>query len=179
VAWPQPSSHSTSNGNLCRAARAVGAFNNDEFAGHLPKINAGNTVSVKAPFGTPWDDDLVLERVFHSPGSSIFTERLGSWRGAPARGRPFGLAKFCKAHALADEVSHDQGLLLFHKLVGIDDEEVELGAHGQVLFEHTPLEDAEALVGIRRKAQVHACLEVLQLRAPIQDALERDFQDRL
>jgi hypothetical protein len=61
---------------------------------------------------------------------------------------------------LGDELAHD-GLLLLDLLVGVHDEEVELGAHGQVLLEDATLEDAEAFEGVSGEAEVHAGLEIL------------------
>jgi hypothetical protein len=67
-------------------------------------------------------------------------------------------------------------LLFFDELIGVDDEEIELGAHCEVLLEHAPLEDAEALIGVGGEAQVHAGLEIFQLRPAVEDALQRDFE---
>src|SRR5208282_701518 len=76
---------------------------------------------------------------------------------------------------LRDQVAHD-GLLSFDELVGVHDQEIELGAHGEVLLEDAPLKDAEAFIGVGGEAQVHARLEVLELWPAFEDALEGDFE---
>ena len=89
-----------------------------------------------------------------------------------AIGRNRGSSSFA-----GDQFAHD-ALLRFDALVGIHDDEIELGAHGQVLLEDAALENAKAFVRIGGEAHIHAGFEIFELRAAIQNALERDLQVR-
>ncbi len=70
-------------------------------------------------------------------------------------------------------------LLRFDGLVGVDHQEIEFRAHGQVLLQNAALENAKAFIRVGRETQIHARLEILQLRAAVQNALEGDFQEAL
>ena len=75
------------------------------------------------------------------------------------------------------QIAHNR-LLGLDWLSAIDDQEIKVGAHGEVLFQNAALENAETFVGIGGKLHVHARLEVFQLRASIQNALQGNFQRR-
>src|ERR1035441_7757193 len=83
-----------------------------------------------------------------------------------------------QVHLDGHQIAHN-ALLLFNRLIGLYDQKLEVGAHGQVLFENAALENAETFVGIGRKAQIHARLEIFQLRAAVEDSLQGSFQGRL
>ena len=72
----------------------------------------------------------------------------------------------------------DDGLLGFDGLAAIDDQEIEIRAHRQVLFQNAALENPEAFVRIGGKAQIHSGLEILQLRTAIENALQGSLQRR-
>src|SRR5205823_488536 len=94
--------------------------------------------------------------------------------GCGGRGA-FGPAKAWQIQSLADQLANGR-LLCFNQLVSIEHHKIEFGAHGQVLLKNAALENAEALVRIGREPQVHAGLEVLELRSAIENSLERDLQ---
>ncbi len=71
-------------------------------------------------------------------------QRFWAW---VADARPVGIQT--DLSLLGNEFAHDS-LLLLDKLVGVDDHEIELSAHRQVLFENAALKDAETLVRVGR-----------------------------
>src|SRR5213078_225398 len=62
------------------------------------------------------------------------------------------------------------------ELVRVHDQEFELGAHRQVLLQDASLKDAETLVRISGQSQIHSRFKIFQLRPPVEDALQRNFQ---
>ena len=88
------------------------------------------------------------------------------------------MANLAKLQLGGYQIAHD-ALLFFDWPVGVHDQEIEIGAHGQILFKDAALENAETFVRISREPQIHAGLEIFQLRTAVQDALQGNFQRRL
>jgi hypothetical protein len=80
-----------------------------------------------------------------------------------------------KVNFALDDLPHDL-LLALDSVIGIDDNEIEFRAHGEVLLENTALENFEAFIGIGREVEIHTGLEVFQLWTPIENALKGNFE---
>ena len=80
-----------------------------------------------------------------------------------------------QVHLGRHQVPHD-GLLRLDRLVGVNHQKIEFRAHGQILLQNPPLENPKTLVRIGGQMQIHARLEVLQLRPSVQDALQRHLE---
>ena len=91
--------------------------------------------------------------------------------------KPGLILKIIQTDSRGDDGSQN-ALLLFHQTVGVDDGEVKLRAHGQILLQYPGLENAKAFLNVRRQAQVHACFKVFELRSALHDAIQRSFQIR-
>src|SRR5204862_2205404 len=85
--------------------------------------------------------------------------------------------KSVQIDASRDELA-DDGLLRLHLLVCVNDEEIELRAHGQVLFKDAALKNAKTFIRLGRDVQIHPSFEVLQFRPIVQNAVQRNIEVR-